>query len=215
VGVGLTQQVDHSQGVRSLRAGHGELATATNEAREALAIARGTGNPGVTSSALALLAYVLVGIDQHRSRLLLAESLELTDKVGVIAIDEQALVMILVTSATLGERHQVLTLSARALDRGFTAMVRLAICLETIAAVIAPEAPDVAAVLHGHVDQVVPNLMLQHRMHFALRECATAAIEAQLNEGRVTELHEQGASLTTEEAAAYALDAIARAVTGD
>ena len=82
-----------------------------------------------------------------------------------------------------------------------------------IAAVLAPEAPDVAAVLHGHVDQVVPNLMLQHRMHFALRECATAAIEAQLNEGRVTELHEQGASLTTEEAAAYALDAISTADT--
>lgn len=193
----------------ALRAGREEVAAATNDAREALTIARRTGNPGLMTSALAGLAYVLAEAEPHQSRSLIAESLEITDKLGAIAIDEQAFVLILATSASLGERDQVLRLSARALDRGFTSAVRLSICLETIAAVVAPEAPATAAVLHGYVDTFIPSIVLEHRMHVALRQRAVAAIEAQLDAARVNELHAEGGALTQEEGAAYGLAAIA------
>ena len=189
---------------------NGDFDTAVNDAREALAIARRTGNPGLTSSALAGVAYVVADAEPQQCRDLIAESLQLTHELGSIAVDEQALVMNLVTSARLGERDQVLRLSAPALERGFTSTIRLGVCLEAIAAVLAPEAPTVAATLHGQVDTLFPNIARGMRMHVVLRQRSIAAIETQLGAERTNELRAGGAAIGEYEGVAYALAAIAR-----
>ena len=193
----------------SFRASSGDLATAADNAREALALARQTGNPGLISATLAGLAFVLVDAEPDRSRTLIAESLELTDRLGPLAVDEQALLLTITACARLGERLLVLRRSAPALDRGFSAIFRLGVCLEATAAALAPDAPEPAAVLHRHIDALVPGLA-QSEPHRTLRERATAAIHAQLDPARVSALRAQGAALTQYEAVAYALDAIAR-----
>jgi predicted ATPase len=196
----------------ALRTGSGDLAAATNNAREALAIARQIGNPGLTSSALAGVAYVLADAEPRHCRELIAESLELTDKLGSIAADEQALTMILVASARLGERDQVLKLSGRALERGFTSAVRLGVCLEAIAVVLAHDAPNASAMLHGQVDAIYPHIARGMLVHVTLRQRSIEAIETQLGAGRLDELRTQGASMTQYEAVAYARDAIASVI---
>jgi tetratricopeptide (TPR) repeat protein len=193
----------------SFRASSGDLATAADNAREALALARQTGNPGLISAALAGLAFVLVDSEPERSRTLIAESLELTDRLGPLAVDEQALLLTITACARLGDRHLVLRRAAPALDRGFSGITRLGVCLEVTAAALAPDAPEPAAVLHRHIDALVPGLA-QSEPQRTNRERATAAIHAQLDPTRIAELRAQGAALTQYEAVAYALDAIAR-----
>ena len=56
------------------------------------------------ASALGALALALVRPDPEQSRTLIAESLELNDALGGIVVDENALVMVLMASALLGER---------------------------------------------------------------------------------------------------------------
>lgn len=123
------------------------------------------------------------------------------------------LVMNLVTSARLGDLQQVLTRSSTVLERGFTAIVSLGICLEATAAALAPVSSEAAAVLHGQVDVLMPGLALAEP-HITLRERGRAAIDAHLDTQRVSELRARGAAMTQADAAAYALDAIARALTG-
>ena len=190
------------------RYGTGNLATAADEAREALAIARRTGNPGLMSCALAALAWVLADSEPEQSRGLIAESLELNERLGVIVVDELALNLTIVTSGMLGDRDQALRLSARALDRGVTAISRHAPCLEVVAEALASEAPAAAAVLHGHIEALAPYNTRTAPLD-TFRQRATAAIHAQLRPARVSELHAQGAVLTQYDAVAYALDAIA------
>ena len=95
-------------------------AVAADEAREALALARQTGNPGLISGALAMLAIVLIGTEPEQSRTLITESIELNDALGDVVVDENALVVAFLVSALLGERDQALRLTARGLDRGFS-----------------------------------------------------------------------------------------------
>ena len=189
---------------------NGDFVTAANNASEALAIARRTGNPGLTSSALAGVAYVVADAEPQQCRDLIAESLQLTDELGSIAVDEQALVQNLVTSARLGERDQVLRRSAPALERGFTSTARLGVCLEAIAVVLAPEAPTVAATLHGQADTLFPNIARGMPMNVVLRQRSIAAIETQLGAERTNKLRARGAGISEYEGVAYALDSIAR-----
>ena len=101
----------------------GSTDLAVDEAREALALAREIGAPGVISGGLATLAIVLLGTDPEQSRTLIAESIALHDALGVIIVNENALVMQILVSAVLGEREQTLRLAARGLDRGFSMLV--------------------------------------------------------------------------------------------
>ena len=188
----------------------GDLAAATDAAREALALARQTGNPGLMSSALAGLAYVLAAYEPERSRALIAESLEF----GTIVDDELALVFTIIACAMLGERDQVRRLSARAFDGALTGIPALAPCLETAAEALAAEAPAAAAVLHGYVDAFASYLS-QRQPHATFRQRATAAIDAQLDAVRVIQLRAHGAAMTQDEASAYALDVITRILTDE
>ena len=189
------------------RAASGDVGTGIQEAEEAVAIARRVGNLGLTSAAIAALAHVLVDSQPNRSRLLISESIELAHLRG--AIDEHALVMNLVTCTTLGEHEQVLLMSAPAIDRGFTATVRFAICLEAVASALAASAPVAAAMLQGQVDKLVPNFASAPRSRSEIcRQRATATIETCLETTRVTDLRKQGAAMSQDEAATFALQAI-------
>ena len=154
----------------ALRTNDGDFAKATDEASEALSLARQIGNPGLTSGALAGLAFVLANVEPERSRALIVESLELNNRLG--GVDEFALVLTMGASAMLGERDQVLRLAARALDRGLSAVTRLVPCLEHTANALSAEAPAAAAVLHGNVDALIPH-HIQNELNRTLRERAT------------------------------------------
>jgi predicted ATPase/class 3 adenylate cyclase len=184
---------------------------ATVEAREAIAIAREAGNDSFKLGALAVLAVVLVRTDPDQSRTLIDESVALQDALGALVLNENALVMAFVVSALLGEHEQALRLAARGLDRGLSMLNTYCLCLETTAEAVAFDEPHVAAVLHGAVDQFVPSLT-QTEPGATLRKRATEALATHLDETRVSELRAQGAAMTEDEATAYALDAIARAI---
>jgi predicted ATPase/class 3 adenylate cyclase len=198
----------------AVRATTGDLATATDEAREALILARQTGNPGLTSSALAGLAYVLASSEPERSRELIAESLELNNPLGVIVIDELALVLTIVASAMLGERGYVLRLCARGFNGGLMGITRLAPCLESLAEALASDAPAAAGVLNGYVDSFAPGYG-KREPHATFRQRATAAIDAQLDAARIAELRARGAAMTQDQVTQFALDAITRVLAGD
>jgi pentatricopeptide repeat protein len=194
------------------RAASGDVGPAIEEAEEAVTIARRVGNLGLISAAIAALAHVLADSQPQRSRLLIAESIELAHIRG--AIDEHALVMTLVTCTTLGEHEQVLLMSAPAIDRGFTATVRFAICLEAVASALAASAPEAAATLQGQVDKLLPNFVSAPRSRSEIcRQRASAVIETCLGMSRITDLRAVGACMSQDEATAFALHAITKANT--
>ncbi len=160
---------------------------AVDEAREALALARQTGNPGSISVALGILALILVESDPEQSRTLIAESIELNDALGGVVVEELALVVAFMVSALLGERDQTLRLTARGLDRGISMLVTYCACLEATAQTLALEQPEVTATLHGTIDQLLPSLAHNPRYR-TLRQRATEAINTQLDAARISEL---------------------------
>ncbi len=181
-----------------------------DDAREALALAREIGAPGVISGGLATLAIVLLGTDPEQSRTLIAESIALHDALGPVVVNENALVMQILVSAVLGNREQTLRLAARGLDRGFSMLVTSCACLEATAETLSHEQPDVAVTLQGTVDALVPSLA-HAEPYRALRKRASVEINTHIDTARINELRAQGAALTEDKAMAYALDAIARA----
>jgi hypothetical protein len=191
------------------RAGTPSAIRAPAEVDEAVVLARQTRNPGLLSAALATLATVVADSEPDRSRSLIAESLDLADRLGPIAVNEQALLMNVVTMARLGERHALLQRSAPALDRGFSGEFRLCVCLDSVASALAPDAPDAAATLVGYVDAVVPHLRRSDPQP-GLRAITKTAIAAQIDPTRIHELQIRGAALSESSATKLALDAIAR-----
>ena len=82
----------------------GDVTVAAAEGREALELARSTGNPGSISQALGALAVGLAPTEPEQSRSYIAESLALNDALGSAVVDENALSMVLMASAVLGDR---------------------------------------------------------------------------------------------------------------
>jgi tetratricopeptide (TPR) repeat protein len=164
----------------------GDVEIAAAEGREALELARSTGNPGSISQALGALAVGLAPTEPEQSRSYIAES---------------ALSMVLMASAVLGDRDDALTQCARALRHGLSLVVAMCACLEVTADMLADVAPDVAVVLHGAIDALLPGFV-QGEMNAALRHRANATILAQLDSARITELGAHGAWLQHEGASA-------------
>jgi tetratricopeptide (TPR) repeat protein len=136
---GAAHQAVRNLGVMAaVKSNSGDLAAAADAAREALTLARHTGNPGLISSALAGLAYVLANTDPQRSRTLIAESSELNDQPGGHLPDELAVVSTITAPAILAEREDVLRRSAGALNGVLTGITGLAPCLEATAEALAP-----------------------------------------------------------------------------
>ena len=189
----------------------GDGAVAAAEGREALELARSTGNPGSISQALGALAIGLAPTEPEQSRSYIAESLALNDALGTAVVDENALSMVLMASAVLGDRDDALTQCARALRHGLSLVVAMCACLEATADTLADEAPEVAVVLHGAIDALLPGFV-QGELNATLRHRANATIITQLDAASVAELRRRGAAMTEDEATAYALDAIGRAI---
>ena len=212
-GVGDPFMVSFALGhLASFRSMSGDsAAVVADEAREALVLARQTGNPGLISNTLAMLAIIIIGTEPEQSRTLITESLALNDALGDVVVDENTLVGAFLVSALLGERDQALRLTARGLDRGFSVFVGFCACLETTAQTLAPDQPDVAATLHGTIDTLIPGLVSAEPFR-ALRERATEAIDTQLDVERISELRARGAAMTEDQAAMYALEAITTAL---
>ena len=182
---------------------------AVDEGRECLAQARVTGCPGVTGGALSILALVLVHDEPEQSRALIAESIELNAALGAIPVEENALVIAFIVSALLGEREQALRLTTHALERGLSMLITQAACLEVAADLLAPDEIEVAAVLHGAVDELVPGLA-RAEPYVSLRERTEALIHGRLEPAPINGLHARGAAMSEDHASAYALDAISR-----
>jgi hypothetical protein len=189
----------------------GDAAIAAAEGREALELARSTRNPGSISQALGALAVSLAPTEPEQSRAYIAESLAFNDALGTVVVDENALSMVLMASAVLGDRNDALTQCARALRHGLSLVVAMCACLEATADMLADGAPDVAVVLHGAIDALLPGFV-QGELNATLRHRANATISAQLDAARVAELGRRGAAMTEDEATAYALEAIGRAI---
>jgi hypothetical protein len=149
--------------------------------------------------------------NQHRSRIYIAESLALNDALGGVVVDENALSMVLMASAVLGERDDALAQCDRALRHGLSLVVATCACLEATADTLAGEAPEVAVVLHGAVDALLPGFD-RAEPNATLRHRANAAIVTQLDATRVAELAAQGAAMSEDQATAFALEAIGRAL---
>jgi hypothetical protein len=128
-----------------------------------------------------------------------------------VVVDENALSMVLMASAVLDERDDTLMLCARALRHGLSLLVAVCACLEATAASLAVGSPDVAVVLHGTIDALLPGFA-QAEPNATLRDRANATIVAQLDAARVAELRGRGAAMTEDEATTYALEAIGRAI---
>ena len=98
-----------------------------------LELARSTGNPGSISQALGALAIGLAPTEPEQSRSYIAESLALNDALGTAVVDENALSMVLMASAVLGDRDDALMQCARALRHGLSLVVAMCACLEATA----------------------------------------------------------------------------------
>ena len=177
----------------------GDAAVAAAEGREALALARSTGNPGSISQALGALAMGLAPTEPEQSRSYIAESLALNDALGAAVVDENALSMVLMASAVLGDRDAALMQCARALRHGLSLVVAVCACLEATADTLADEAPEVAVVLHGAIDALLPGFV-QAEPNATLRHRANATIITRLDATSVAELaaarrgHDRGRS---------------------
>ena len=153
----------------------------------------------------------LAPTEPEQSRSYIAESLALNDALGTAVVDENALSMVLMASAVLDDRDAALTQCARALRHGLSLVVAMCACLEATADTLADEVPEVAVVLHGAIDALLPGFV-QGELNATLRHRANATIITQLDATSVAELRRRGAAMTEDEATAYALDAIGRAI---
>ena len=182
----------------------GDVTVAEAEGREALELARSTGNPGSITQALASRALGLATTKPEQSRLYIAESLALNDALGTALLDENALSMVLMASAVLGDRDAALAQCARALRHGLSLVVAVSACLEVTADMLAVDAPGAAVVLHGAIDALLPGFV-QVEPNATLRLRANATIDTQLDNVQVAELSGRGAAMTEDQATAYAL----------
>ena len=111
----------------------------------------------------------------------IAESLALNDALGTALVDENALSMVLMASAVLGDRDAALAQCARALRHGLSLVVAVCACLEVTADMLAVDAPAVAVVLHGAIDALLPGFV-QVEPNATLRLRANATIHTQLDD---------------------------------
>ena len=150
--------------------------------------------------------------EPEQSRSYIAESLALNDAFGSAVVDENALSMVLMASAVLGDRDDALTQCARALRHGLSLVVAMCACLEATADTLADGAPEVAVVLHGAIDALLPGFV-QGELNATLRRpCRRHHQSPNSTPRSVAELRRRGAAMTEDEATAYALAAIGRAI---
>jgi predicted ATPase/class 3 adenylate cyclase len=184
---------------------------------ESVALARRSGMPGAMVISLNSMAMTLAERDPNRANTVLRESIELASTPGQEVAT--GFLMAALVATRLGQWEVALALAARTLQlwRGVQAFMAAAPSLAVCARALAEDRPEVAGVLRGaayaayrsgssgqsapdkgHGDPSV-NYLLE-----ALRD-AGDLVAAALGEERRQQLRREGAAMTVDEAAAYAL----------
>jgi predicted ATPase/class 3 adenylate cyclase len=189
----------------------GDAAGAANDAAEALACARTIDARGATAATLGLAAYALADSDPKRALALVEEAIELNTSLGRTIGPMWGVASHI--AANLGKRHDALRFSARAIEQahrsGPTPVLRP--ILRRAGDLLAPDDPEAAAILHGAVEEGMPNPPNQADDH----RQAVAALDTSLGSARRKILKEQGKRMDDDTAISFALDAINRALTAD
>jgi predicted ATPase/class 3 adenylate cyclase len=199
-------------------------------ARQALELARAVGAPTIIALCLVALAGTLAGSDPPAARRLLEEAFALRESLDIESVG-------LVTQATLiaaGMGDWPLTLQSA--DRSIRHLQwggqrpHLAGILNVVARALAATDVEAAARLHGAARHLAPqpaagSTVIQGRTNPAspgvappgsslitdLRHQTSALLHDALDGGRLRQLRAEGEAMDSDEAAAYALEAIRRA----
>ena len=178
----LGRSFDIASGLAGLAAQHAtsrDYDNARTEATEALEYARRSGAPSAIAMAQAALAYATVGTDPHAARTQLHALA--VDATSTRWFDETTLAMMVTCGGRLGELEATLLAAARILDTTPASKLGLGAVLENTAAVLAPQAPEQTATLHGATDTIVPGyadiLSLRGDPNAVATETATPAYQ--------------------------------------
>jgi predicted ATPase/class 3 adenylate cyclase len=172
-------------------------------ADEALATARRAGAPTVMAMALAARALLAIDRDREVARESVLEAADLYASLGPSGADEQTVAMILMTTQRLGMARTSLDAAATILDRTPSSPLLLCGVLEDLAATIAADRPEEAAVLLGAVDAFAPGFA--DLSDFAgTRERVNRDLAERLDAGSIAALRTRGARMTPDKATDYA-----------
>ena len=188
----------------------GDTAAAASAAEEAVALARSIDARGATAAVLSLAAFGLAESDPERALALVNEAIDLNASLGSSPGPVWALASHI--AARLGNRHDALRFSARAIEQAHRIGARPAVApmLRRTGDLLVPDDPETAAILHGAGDTAFPMAEVEedHRR-------AVAALDATLGVTRRSELNNRGKAMNQDHAVALALDAISQVVGPD
>jgi predicted ATPase len=208
----------------------GEPEAGVESAREALELARSAGAPTTIALSLTALAGTLAETEPRRARELLEESLTLRESLGIDSSSE-------VTSATLiaarmGDWPLTLRLADRSIPHlqwggqqpwlaGILSIVARALAATDLEAAarlqgagrrMAPQPAAGTATVPRHPDPAPPTAAPPGTSLVTdLRRQTSALLHDALDEGRLRHLRAEGEAMDSDQAAAYALEAIRRA----
>jgi predicted ATPase/tetratricopeptide (TPR) repeat protein len=204
---GLALALGHIAVVRTILGDH---ASAMRDAEEALACARTIDARGATMNTLSLAAYALAEVDPERALVLVNEAIELNLLLGRTPGPMWGVASRI--AASLGNRHDALRFTARAIEESHRIGVRpvLRPMLRRAGDLLAPDDPEAAALLHGAGEGGMPSPQSEddHRQ-------AIAILDRSLGASRRKKLNEQGERTDEDAAISLALDAIRRVVDVD
>jgi predicted ATPase/class 3 adenylate cyclase len=187
----------------------GDAVNALPAAEEVITLTHRMSNPHIVENALAMAAFALGDSDPERALALAREALALA-RMGAnspswaIAGD---------LAARRGRYEEALQYMAKAIDtfHWLGNRTALATVIGRVGDLLADTDPEAAAVLQGAGDALAPGYA--HAPHsLEARHHAIAIEDASLGGACRRELHDQGASMTDDEAATYAQAAITRSL---
>jgi hypothetical protein len=186
-----------------------DTADAIAVADEIVALTRRIANPHVVESCLSVAAFALGSSDPERGLALAREALALT------APGETTVTWAIAADLAdrSGHRRAALEYFAKAIDTFHWLGLSLLAgpVLVSIACILAERDAEAAAVLHGAGRAAAPEFARPPH-NVEAEKLAIEAIDAALGATRRLELSEHGASMSEDDAVAYALDAINRAL---
>jgi predicted ATPase/class 3 adenylate cyclase len=188
----------------------GETAAAANDAEEALAVGRRLRARGATVAVLSVAAYGLADSDPERALVLLNEAIDINASLGRPHGPMWGVAGRI--ASRLGNRHDALRFSARALEQSHRIGARpvLGPLVRRVGDLLVPDDPETAAVLHGASGTGYPS---SHLEEAHLR--AVADLDAVLGETRRQALTTRGTALNLDDAVALACEAVNRVIGPD
>jgi predicted ATPase/class 3 adenylate cyclase/tetratricopeptide (TPR) repeat protein len=179
------------------------LAAGLEDAEEALALARRTGNPRTIAFALTWTGALLNLTEPQRALAVLHEALELGAGLGRLSQGAATLAAALAATRT-GHRREAIDLYTTCIDTYHWAGMRpyLGNALGGTAQLLADTEPEAAAILRGAAETL--GGIWREGAFVELDQHATATIDSTLGTARHRELNARGAAMTEDEAVTYA-----------